>query len=368
MRKSNGLLLWLLLISATLLTPALQAEEAYWEYTFRPGDTIWKLAKTYTTSVNNWMAIQKLNQIARGSDRQIKPGERIKIPVSMLKRQPAPATVIDTSDKVRLIRADQSEETLAAYNKLYSGDTIITGDGQFVSLRFADGSRLTILPDSRVSLDALSQFGQTGMIDTQIHLNSGNVDTHVMKQAPGNRYEITTPSAVTAVRGTQFRVSSDASEVTRAEVVKGVVAVSAGEADKALSQQVNAGYGVIAEKGKPVSAPVKLLAEPVATFRQNTIHWQALDGATAYRYQLASDSDFSHVLQDSVTAELSADLSNLATGDYYARVRGIDNHQLQGLNAQLSFTISPPPPPPVAEPEADIWPLFIPPAIFLIGL
>ncbi|HHO58842.1 MAG TPA: LysM peptidoglycan-binding domain-containing protein [Thiotrichales bacterium] len=363
MRKSNGLLLWLLLVSTILLTPALQAEEAYWEYTFRPGDTIWKLAKTYTTSVNNWLAIQKLNQIDRGNDRQIKPGERIKIPVSMLKYQPAPATVIATSDKVSLVRADGSRHTLAAYNKLYSGDTIITGADQFVSLRFADGSHMNILPGSEVSMDALSQYDQTGMIDTQVRLKQGNIDTRASKQAPGNRFEVITPSAVTAVRGTRFRVTSDASEVTRAEVVEGVVGVSAGES----AQQVNAGYGVVAEKGKPVSPPVKLLDAPVATFNDNKISWQALDGAKAYRYQLASDAGFNHILQDKVLSGRSADLSALTPGDYHARLRGIDAQQLQGLNTQLAIAISPPPPP-VEEPEADIWPLFIPPAIFLIGL
>ena len=35
------------------------AEEEYWEYTFRPGDTIWEIAKRYTSSVNNWLEIQE---------------------------------------------------------------------------------------------------------------------------------------------------------------------------------------------------------------------------------------------------------------------------------------------------------------------
>ena len=78
----------LLLVVATSFPSLVSAEEEYWEYTFRPGDSIWKIAERYTTTVNNWGEIQKLNQIKQGPDRKIRPGTRIIIPVSMLKQQP----------------------------------------------------------------------------------------------------------------------------------------------------------------------------------------------------------------------------------------------------------------------------------------
>jgi len=364
MQKLTHLTLWLLLLTALFTIPS-QAKPAYWEYTFRPGDTIWKIAKTYTNSVNNWLKIQQLNQITRGNDRRIKPGERILIPVSMLKIQPAPAVVITTSKNVTLTHKDQSGSTLATGNKLYSGDTIITFSNQFVSLQFADGSILTILPDSTVSMDTLSQFKQTGMIDTQIHLQSGSVDTRVKKQLPDNHYNIITPSAVTAVRGTRFRVASDKKQITRTEVVQGNVAVSAGDS----SQQVAAGYGVVAEKGKPISAPVKLLDPPVLRFTSGQrLEWQALSHAQAYRYQLAADTNFNRIISNAVTTGLSVDLSTLEEGNYFARLRGIDKNRLEGMNTQRAITIKHQPPPPKKEPEADIWPLFIPAGVFLLGL
>ncbi len=364
MSQSLRLLTGLLLIITILTTPTLYANQAYWEYTFRPGDTIWKLAKTYTTSVNNWLAIQKINHIASGPDRRIKPGTRIKIPVSMLKTQPAPALVIATSAKVRLIHANQSSQLLAVNDRLYSGDTIITQANQFVSLRFADSSELTILPDSTVSMDRLSQFKQTGMIDTQIHLQSGHIDTRVHKQAPGSHYKIVTPSAVTAVRGTKFRVSAQTQQLTRTEVTRGKVAVSADHS----SQLVKSGYGVIAEKGKPITPPIKLLAAPVAKFTAaQQLQWQALNGAQSYRYQLASDTDFTHILNQTLTTALSINMSSLPEGHYAVRLRGIDKNQLEGLNTQLAVTIKHRPPP---EKKADnsIWPVFVPIGIFLLGL
>ncbi len=353
-------LLQLLLLSLLFLTHHTNAEEAYWEYTFRPGDTIWQLAKTYTTSVKNWLEIQKINHISQGPDRQIPPGTRIKIPVSMLKMQAAPAVVVSTSENVQLTHTDNTADTLATYNKLFSGDTITTVDGQFVTLRFADGSMLNILPNSSVTMDTLSQFKQTGMIDTRIHVESGNIDTRVNLQPNGNRYEITTPSAVTAVRGTQFRVSADAENITRTEVAGGIVAVSAGDS----TQKVNKGFGVIAEKGKPVSEPIKLLEAPQLAFDNiQTLQWQALDKAVSYHYQVATDTEFSHIISDARTDTPAVSLTALQEGSYFARVRGIDTNKLEGINAQLAINIKP-----VPVEEEPVWPVFVPATIFLLGL
>ncbi len=352
---------FIFLLSASLLPSTLQAEEAYWEYTFKPGDTIWALAKTHTTTVKNWLAIQQINNIPRGPDRRIKPGTRIKIPVSMLKMQPAPAVVMSTSAGVILLRANDSKTELANFNKLFSGDTIITSADQFVSLRFADSSVLNIMPHSSVTMDALSQFEHTGMIDTRIRVKSGSIDTRVNKQLPGNRYEIITPSAVTAVRGTRFRVSSDAAEITRSEVSTGEVSVSAGHSQ----QQVAEGFGVIAEKGKPVSAPIKLLDAPALSFdATQSLQWTALADAASYRYQIAKDTQFSQIIHDTQTQSLSIDLSAMEAGDYFIRLRGIDKNKLEGLDSQLAISIKPAPP----EEEESFWPVFAPAAILLLGL
>ena len=349
-----------------LLTGVARADEAYWEYTFQPGDSLWKVAKTYTNSVNNWRELQKLNRIGRGHDRQIRPGVRIRIPVRLLKQQPAPAVVTSTTAGVRLIRRDKSEHKLAVGDKLYSGDRIITQNKQFVSLRFADGSMLTILPQSTVSMDRLSRYRQTGMIDTRVRLESGNVDTSVEKQAPGNRYEISTPTAVTEVRGTGFRVAASSPTRARTEVSQGTVEVSAGGSQ----QSVPAGYGIVAEKGKPLAPPVKLLDPPSLQFSQTMqLSWRPLDKARAYRLQLAKDARFTQIVDDRRTSALSIDLAELAEGDYHLRLRGIDAQGLEGRNGHLKVTIRHlPPPPPPKKPEADTWPLLIPAGVFLLTL
>ena len=72
-----------LLLTIALCLPGLSmAETEYWEYTFRPGDSIWNIAKKYTTSVDNWVEVQRINEIRQGKDIRIRPGTRIVIPVS----------------------------------------------------------------------------------------------------------------------------------------------------------------------------------------------------------------------------------------------------------------------------------------------
>jgi len=346
-----------ILMLAFLMPGVVSAEEDYWEYTFRPGDTIWDLAKKYTTSVNNWDEIQSINLIRLGADKKIRPGTRIVIPVSMLKLQPTPALIIALNGDVSVIRANGDKQTLTTETKLYSGDQIVTASQQSVRLQFADLSELQILPNSEVVLDKLSHFKQTGMVDTRIRLNSGAVNTRVEKQKPDSRYQITTPSAITAVRGTSFRLSTDEQNVSRTEVTGGIVAVSAGDSEKAVKD----GFGIVAEKDKPLPEPVKLLDPPVVTINQPadktkaSITWQALDGAKQYRYQIANDENFNKVIVDSMTSENTVELNTLSPGNYYLRIRGIDQYKLEGLDSIETVEIKKAPPPPPPPPVEEDW-------------
>lgn len=337
----------LLLMLVISLPGLVSAEEEYWEYTFRPGDSIWKIAKRYTTSVNNWGEIRKINQIRQGPDRRIRPGTRIFIPVSMLKLQPAPALVIAINGEPGLLRANGTQSKVTLGEKLYSGDSVVTEDKQSLRLQFADKSELQVLPNSEVVLDKLSHHKQTGMVDTRVRLNSGSVNTWVEKQQPDSHYEIRTPSAITAVRGTAFRLSSDDKQVSRTEVTEGFVAVSAGSSEKNLQD----GYGIVAEKDKPLPEPVKLLSPPQVSVKTSAdqtavlLSWSPLHGAKFYRYQLATDEKFNHVMVDSTTVENTINLDQLKPGYYTLRVRGVDQFKLEGLDSVINFEIKDPPPP-----------------------
>jgi len=328
----------LLLLVMFSFSALVSAEEEYWEYTFRSGDSIWSIAEKYTTSVNNWDEIQKINKIRQGSDRRIQPGTRIVIPISMLKQQPSPALVVAVSGVVKVLRADGSEVDAIVGTKLYSGDQVVTGEKQNLRMQFADKSELQVLANSEVVLDKLSRHKKSGMADTKIRLNNGSVNTWVEKQNSDSHYEITTPSAVTAVRGTSFRLSTDASQVSRTEVTGGVVAVAAGDVERSVKD----GYGIVAEKDKPLPEPVKLLPAPELSVyisenrKEYLVSWLEMQGAKSFHYRIAKDRDFNQVVLDDFTEQHVLDIKNLPVGLYYISVRGVDQYRLEGVDSVIT--------------------------------
>lgn len=336
-RWSQPLLALLLLCTSTIVNAT---NEAYWEYTFRPGDNIWNIAKKYTTSVNNWAAIQKLNGI--GEDRRIRPGSRIKIPVSMLKVQPAQASIIDFSGEVTVTHKNGTRAAVTLATKLHSGDEIKTGNNATVRIRFANGSNMLLLANSLATMDTLSAHGETGMVDTRVRLKSGQLEIKVKPlETDDSRYQIITPAAVAAVRGTAFRIAADTS-LMRSEVTEGNVEIATNQQAKSL----NAGFGLVAEKDKPLPEPVKLLAAPALsdsyqlTQYPQTINWQALPGANAYRVQLAKTDAFNSLIVDRISKTNHTEFIELQNGQYALRVRGIDAQQLQGLNANATVHVN----------------------------
>ena len=183
------------------------------------------------------------------------------------------------------------------------------------------------------------------MVDTRVRLNSGSVNTWVEKQHPDSHYEIRTPAAITAVRGTAFRMTSD-DQTSRTEVTEGFVAVSAGDSEKTLQD----GYGIVAVKDEPLPEPVKLLSAPEVEVKQPEdqtrvqISWPAQDGAKHYRYQLATDEKFNQLIVDATTVENTIEMNQLQPGRYYLRIRGIDKFKLEGLDSNNNFNIKEPSP------------------------
>ncbi len=349
----SGIALLLLLFFGSQVSAA----EQYWEYTVRPGDNIWNLTKTHCTSVRHWKRIQKLNNI--DLDREIPPGTRLRFPLSILKHQPATAIVARLQGSAELLRAGESNTVpLQAGATLRSGDRIMTGADSNLTLQFADDSRLLVLADSEVLMDSLSAWGTTGMVDTSIRLQGGRVDTRVKpSRGPGSRYQIITPAAVAAVRGTDFRVSAETGKpVMRSEVTEGTVGVG----DAGNSTRVKAGFGLVAEAGKVPEKPRKLL--PAADLsrlpdkqRQLPLNftWPAVSGARSYRFQVAPNADFDILLVDETTEQAAASWKALPDGHYALRIRAIDDVALEGINSVHLFEVDARPFPPVTASPPD---------------
>lgn len=336
---------------ALLASAALRGVNAEdWVYTVRPGDNLWNLSARHLTAIAYWKRLQAINHII--DPLTIPPGTKLRIPVPWLKKFPMLARVAATVGKVEVFDEDTGRSSPAtAGSYLVLGDAVRTDKDSNTTLEFVDGSRLLLQSDSYLKLHHLGVYGSTGMTDTRLNLERGRLETQVTPEAgPASRFEISTPAAVTSVRGTDYRIgTAPAATESRAEVLSGGVDVrSAG-----VSRLVPGGYGTVAANDRPPLPPVELLPPPdvsalPASFDRVPIQLAlpGLPGAEAYRLQISAAGEGARLLFDRHYRSTSLRGPDLADGEYRLRVRAIDGRGLEGANAEHRFVLNARPEPP----------------------
>jgi hypothetical protein len=232
---------------------------------------------------------------------------------------------------------------------LSAGISVLTRNGSAV-IEFADGSRLTLQPNSSLRLDTLSVYAGGGMVDTRVRLQQGRAELKAnTRKQPGSRLQVITPSAVAAVRGTVFRVSADESAM-REETLEGQVGVEAASEEVLVSQA----QGTLAETGKPPRPPVALLAAPDVSGLPAKLHryplrfaLPELKGAESWSGQISPDASFSDILQDRESKGRVLAFADLPDGKYFLRLRGVDGLGLYGLDSLHAFEVDAHPFPPI---------------------
>lgn len=317
-----------------------------WIYAVRPGDSLIEIADTYLAKPQRWQKLQELNQVA--DPRRLVPGSRLRIPVDWLRREAAVADVVRVQGDARKI-AGENVRILAAGDKLAVGDTVRTGSGANLTLRFVDGSRLLVAQNSALKLAQMQLLGRTGMARTVVNLNGGEVETRVSRQpAPGAKYEIQTEALNLGVRGTEFRVGVAEGGLTRGEVLGGrVMAAGSG-----TPVDLDAGFGTVAAPGKAPLSPVRLLAAPDLSALSARIErlplrlgWKEMPEAVRYRAQVFADGALDQLVLEGVFPSPTAKWADLPDGKYVLRVRGVAANGLEGLDAARDFVVK-------ARPEA----------------
>ncbi len=351
----------ILLLTSLPITVSAQTQE--WIYTVRPGDNPWMISQKYLKNMRYWPRLQALNGIKDST--QIPPGRRLRIPMAWLKTKfrPTVVQVLNVQGKVRVSSQDNSSP-LQAGMPLKAGDAIHTDSDGNALLEFADGSRLRLQGNSHLVLKSLSVYEKSGAVSANMDLQRGRLDTQVApRREQGMRYQIRTPSAVSAVRGTSYRLGADAEPVSRTEVLEGAVAV--GNAGK--TTLVPEGFGTLAKTGSKPQTPVGLLPSPeVSTLPKTvgdlTFNWPPLEGAVTYRVQVlgnvqshykllifdggklvhteqTSGAEFKALLVDQLLETPNFQGPTLPNNDYVLRVRGIDAQGLEGFNGDHDFSL-----------------------------
>jgi len=285
-------------------------------YLVRPGDTLWGLARKYMDTAHRWPELQRINAVP--------VPERLR--VGQVLNLGGLAAVLHVSGSVLLQRASGLEQPLAAGTTLAEGDLLTTGRDGFVTVGFADGSRV-VLPSSS-SARLIEAHGQR----TQLELLNGRAESYVEKQKE-REFEIRTRSYALGVKGTHFRVRSEGAEQTL-EVLEGKV--QATELSGGRSTDVSALQGMplsVAGTGPEVRSLLPPPAQRTETDR-NTVAAQPVAGAAAYHLQLATDPGFLRLAAESRAQTPRFVLADsLATGFYHTRVSALD---AQGIEGQAS--------------------------------
>ena len=319
-------------------------------YVVRAGDTLIGLGRTLLIDPRSWPELQRLNRIAE--PRRIPIGTNLRIPVALARGVPAPARVVRVEGDAR-----SGGAVLAPGAALGPGADVATGRDGYVTIELADGSRLVLQAQSRLRIREAVRYPALDAHRSAIEVESGRVESVTVPQKGGGRFEIRTPLATTAVRGTDFRVASDdAARRTRSEVLTGSVAVAGEGAPVAVA----AGFGTVVDETRRPIAPVKLLPAPDLSrlpalqervlFRFNL---EPVAGVRGYRAQLARDREFQAVVAEDSPGGTEVRFGGVPDGDYWLRVRALDERALEGADGYHAFRLKARPEPPFPSAPRD---------------
>lgn len=321
-----------LLAGAVFSSPALPQDDSLGAvvlYHVHPGDTLIGLGRRLLIQGSLWRALASSNRIQE--TRRLQPNSELRIPIAWLRWTSRGVTVRGVTGGV-----ESGGRSLAVGDKLDEGSQVTTeGDGS-ATLGLPDGSEVTIPPGTQLTLDRSRSAVGTDAPDIQVGLNQGHVEVLAHKHRDAGRFEIRTPVAVTAVRGTRFRTHfARATASATAETLEGVVGVSA----SAQTLPIAAGFGTRARDKEAPLPPVPLLAAPdlsrlppINTRAAMHITFDAVAKARAYRVQVSHSQDFLSFDRDVVFDQPEGELKALPDGKYWLRVRAIDELGIEGLD------------------------------------
>jgi hypothetical protein len=317
------------------------SSQAEWRYSVRSGDSLIHFSRQHLINPDDWRTLQKLNKIQ--SPHRMRMGQILRVPLHLVKQLPAPAKVVLSSGYAGILKADKSIVPVSAGQQLTAGTELVTGEKSKLNIQFADGSIVSMQPNSQLKLDTLSIYSGGGMVDTTLRLQQGKLETEANPaHVQGNKMQIITPTAVAAVRGTKFRVSADDDSITQ-ETLEGKVALIAAGAEVTVDK----GYGSLSEGGAAPLQPILLLPAPsVANLpvKLDTVpvvfNIPAQDGAVAWLGKVSRDAQFNTIATENVSQGTHLSLNDLPDGKYYLKVRAKDNKGLEGYDATHEFSLN----------------------------
>jgi hypothetical protein len=244
---------------------------------------------------------------------------------------------------------------------LAEGQSLQTGANGSAVLALADGSRVRVPPSSLAEIVASRGPGATeadaarlagdGLFTGVLRMLRGSVEVLAAKLRRSQPLEVTTPTAVVGVRGTQYRVTLDGdSGATRSEVLDGRVKMESPQ--RSVGSDIAAGFGAAIDASARVPVPAKLLPAPDLAamperFERPLVRFALPTEKETVRVQVAQDADFERIVDDQkVVAGSDVRIAGLDDARWFLRARRLDGQGIEGYDAVRPFVLKARPEPP----------------------
>ncbi len=305
-------------------------------YRIARGETLIGIGEKYLIRSADYRIVQRSNRIA--DPYRIRVGTVMHIPRSLLQFTPSAGRLAVVRGQVLV-----SGRPASAGQIVNEGQLLQTAAGSFVSIALEDGSRISLPSNSQLRITRLRRYLLASALDYDFQVDRGDARSRVVPlKSPHDRYQVRTPKAVSAVRGTEFQTRfDDQGDRDFAEVDEGALAIGLKTGGEVA---VGSGNGLsvrpdgssIKEAMLPppeIEGAGRLQSDPAVTFAVPS-PGAAISG---YRIGIATDAGFLDQVRDITVAAPTADVGAIADGKYFFRIRAISANGIEGLPATYAF-------------------------------
>ena len=247
------------------------------------------------------------------------------------------ARFINLDGKVQVKKVNSVQWTTADYQAtLDKGDLIQTGPEGVARIGFADGTTYTVKGDTLVTVEE-NIVAQDNATQVGVHITSGQVDLATGTwQVPGSKAEVSFENAVASLRENSRAAVSSNPQTNEQQITvsNGSAELNRGNEHLDIGQWERAAFptgGAITRSQvlapPEISEPINLQAIIVADPKKDPVHfsWKPVATAKMYDFQAGTTSMFNHIVAERKTPSTSVDVTGLDPGDYFWRVRAIDD-------------------------------------------
>lgn len=334
--KLSVLLVASCLLSVQALAVETKGGQADYLYTVKAGDNLSTFSSTILDTTKRWPEVAKYNHLK--SAHVITPGQVLHIQLPWLKSVPAQAKIESLTGLVTL-----NGKPVKVGDAVAEGSQLNTPAGASLRMSLPDGSTLNMLEKTQLVATTLTKKQQGLPFESVFRLVTGRIDAIKKKYPDGQApLRIQAMHSTIGVRGTHFRMGQENGN-TLAEIENGLV--SFGDEAKATPIALAAAQGSVGDGvHNPVMIPL-LPAPQYPAFKGDfssskvTFILPELAGAKGYRGELASDEKFLNILAPVSSDSAEIKIVGLAVGNYWLRLRAVDEHGLQGMEGVTALQV-----------------------------